>query len=236
MDWADDLTYAVHDVEDFYRAGLIPLQHLRPLPKGGRVGMERTRFLEYVWTRKDKLPDLRDVSQQELDEILGAILLSYFAIDGPYEGTRDQRKSLRRFTSNLVGRYINSFRLEQHPDARVTVEIDGDRKREVAMLRELTWCYVIENPSLALQQYAQRDVIRYLHEVFMHEATLRPSKLLPPYYRERLDEIQNRGGGISPLKRMVADLIAGMTELQAVAVYQRLRGNVISSGLEKILV
>ena len=236
MDWADDLTYAVHDAEDFYRAGLIPLHQLHPTGKDGVPDVERTRFLDYVCARKSKLSDLANTSPQQLDDMLAEILFSYFRIRTAYEGTRDQRAGLRLFTSGLVGRYINGFQLEEHADGRVTVEIDADKKREVAILKELTWCYVIENPSLALQQYAQKEVIRFLYEVFMQESARSPSKLLPPYYRERLSQFPKDAEAGRRVKRVVADLVAGMTELQAVAVYQRLKGIVISSGLEKILV
>jgi dGTPase len=39
MDWADDVTYAVHDVDDSYRAGLIPIERL------ARDDAELARFL-----------------------------------------------------------------------------------------------------------------------------------------------------------------------------------------------
>lgn len=41
MDWADDIAYAVHDVEDFYRAGLVPLEQLLSSPEVAEAYAER---------------------------------------------------------------------------------------------------------------------------------------------------------------------------------------------------
>jgi hypothetical protein len=30
VEWADDVAYSIHDVEDWYRAGFIPLELIRP--------------------------------------------------------------------------------------------------------------------------------------------------------------------------------------------------------------
>jgi dGTPase len=175
MDWADDVTYSVHDVEDFYRAGLIPLHHLRPPSTNQPQDFERTKFLRFVWDRRSKIPEISTIGEDELDKIFGDVLFSHFTIDGPYEGTRDQRGRLRSFTSRLVGRYINGLQLTERPDGEVVVEPkNNNERREIAILKQLTWHYVIEAQSLALQQYAQCHVIRSLYKVFLNEARKQP--------------------------------------------------------------
>jgi hypothetical protein len=49
MDWADDITYSIHDTEDFYRAGLIPLHLLRASPT------EQDRFLDRAVARRERI-------------------------------------------------------------------------------------------------------------------------------------------------------------------------------------
>lgn len=233
MDWADDLTYSVHDVEDFYRAGLIPLHSLRPAAKGAPANSERQRFLKYVCDHRSHLDELEGFSESDLDSMLRELVFATFTIDGPYEGTRDQRARLRTFTSNLVDRYINGLTLREPNGAGDTVEKEKQLQAEIALLKQLTWFYVIEAAALATQQHAQRQVVKYLYATFRTEARRRPSSLLPPYYRERLGTISS---GDRQEKRVVIDLIAGMTEAQAVAVYQRLNGIVLGSALDRVLV
>lgn len=236
MDWADDLTYAIHDVEDFYRAGLIPLHLLRPPQKGSPPLAERMRFLEYVWSKVSSIPELSGISQADLDEIFRNLLFISFKPQNSFEGTKADRAQLRTFTSSLVSRFINGLILAE-PGGTRAVSRDQNMEKEIAVLKQLTWFYVIEAPALAVQQHAQRQMIKYLFNVFMHETNSRISRLLPPYYRERLkDVVTAYGAGTVANRRVVVDLIAGMTESQANAVYQRLNGIVLGSALDKILV
>jgi dGTPase len=117
------------------------------------------------------------------------------------------------------------------------VKVDGGKEKEIAILKQLTWCYVIEAPGLAVEQHAQRQVIRCLFGIFRNEVNKKASNLLPPYYKERLkDVVEKEGAGGPGSKRVACDLIAGMTEAQAISLYQRLNGIVSGSPLDKMLV
>lgn len=117
------------------------------------------------------------------------------------------------------------------------VTVDAGQRKEIAILKQLTWRYVIEAPGLAVQQHAQKQVIRCLYGIFRNEVGKRSSNLLPAYYKERLKRVvEKEGTGGAGSKRVVCDLIAGMTEAQAIGLYQRLNGIVSGSPLDKILV
>jgi dGTPase len=170
MDWADDLTYAIHDAEDFYRAGLIPLHLL--LPKGTREGgepdftAEGQRFMDYVIANKSKIEDIENISDSDIRAMFSNLLFAYFKLSGPYEGTREDRRKLRTFTSQLVGRYINGLSLvEPNGDGR-TVQVVEEFRSQIALLKQLTRYYVIDSSGLAAQQHANRQIIRYLFNAF----------------------------------------------------------------------
>ena len=225
MDWADDVTYAVHDLEDFYRAGRLPLHLLSQ-----RDEPEREFFFENVFDRRKG--DSEFGPRQDLKEAFTDVLIATFSISRAYDGSAAHRAALRNFTGTLIGRYINAVSLDEK-DSQVVLKIDPDLRSEVSMLKELTWTYVIEASSLAAQQRGQIQLIDDLFRTYNDAASTNSSwKIFPTYYRERLEVA---GGDESERIRTCIDLIASMTESQVIAMHRRVTGQSHSSGLDEIL-
>ena len=227
MDWADDITYSVHDLDDFFRARKIPLHLLADR----RYDHERTAFFEDVERRHKGEKGIWS-GTEELREAFNEVIIGLFPLQQVYSGTWEERARLREFTSQLIGRYIGGTSLKLGEAGNIEVYVDDQLLVEVAMLKELTWTYIIESPALASQQYGQRRVIAKLFEIYMDAATgQKHQSIFPPYYRRNSEASAEQDG----VRRTVIDLIAGMTEEQALAIHNRLTGVSLGSGLEDLL-
>jgi dGTPase len=213
MDWADDVTYAVHDLEDFYRVGLIPLDRLRERD-------ERRRFRDGFFVEGDDSRGLRakfsDFTRDEIDEAIEFILDQAFADATQYRGSRAERASLRAQTSFLIGWFIGAVDLS---GGKITIH--RGRLAEVAVLKEVAWFYIIASPALATIQYGQRRVIRELHELYIEAADAgKKRELFPTPQREILERLPM---GADP-RRVATDFIASLTEEMAFELHHRLTG------------
>jgi dGTPase len=222
MDWADDITYSVHDTEDFYRAGLIPLDRL------ASVTAERDHFRDNLLARAEAggKPIKAD---RTFDKIFSG-LFNTLKIRDRYEGTREQQELLSDFVSSNINKFITGTKLIDPPGRDGEgVDYPEDVKVEVFLLKQLIWTYVIENPSLASHQLGQRRAIRVLFKEYNDAAVNKHWPLFPGFFRERvvrLYEDQAVGGAIPPAARirLVADTIASLTDRQALLVYQQFVG------------
>ena len=238
MDWADDIAYSVHDVEDFYRGGLIPLDRLLT------DGDEPNRFLEKVfnrWDREGRDKDLHDKSGLvDIFSEMIDIMKVYPPLFEPYSGTRSQRAGLRSLSAELINMYVTGAVTLIAPDSIVDsyVKIVPEYRLAVKILKELTWEYVIDNPALATQQYGQRKLISDLFFIFQDAALKSDFNIFPPMFSEHMraalptmgDDAKKR-----EIARTVSDYISGMTERQAIEIHQRLTGASLGSVLDPVV-
>jgi len=213
MDWSDDVAYAVHDVDDFYRAGLVPLHRLR-VPKD-REDDEVDEFANYAAAKLGK-------DTGEIRETLRSVVGSS-PVDKPYSGTSEQRQQLRTFTAGLINSYANGVSLAEDPDEEELIKVPPVLRDQVDILKELTWFYVIANRSLKVQQHGQRKVVQDLFRTYM-EATEGKDRealsIFPASQQEQMQEAATQEERI----RLVADLISSMTEQQLMITHRKLTG------------
>jgi dGTPase len=221
MEWADDLTYAVHDVDDFFRAGLIPLHRL------SETSDDEFKRLKAL-LEEAKSADPRAWPDFEIDELLAATaaVAGRFAPTGAYHQTKDHRRRMRRFDSDLITRYLAAFRVDDDPETgKVRVAVERDIVREVEALKLLVRVYVIRRPGLAIVQHVQQRIVRDLFEEYFaasEEGHSGDRRIFPPGVKRTLDEGPNDPAYRA---RAVVDFIAGLTEETAVELHRRLYGD-----------
>lgn len=212
MDWSDDVTYAVHDMEDSFRAGMVPLDQLL----GG--GAARDSFLASLKGKKGQATKFLDALKAlDVPELLR-----------PFDGSSAQRGTLNWFSAQLINRFILAAKLKGE-----ALQIPAQERFEVDTLKLVMKHFVFGHPALAAQQHGQRRVVRDLFQTFWSAAKSadeQNQKLLPLQFREMLQS----AGDDTARARLVADLIAGLTERDAISIHQRLTGSALGTVLDSI--
>jgi dGTP triphosphohydrolase len=178
MDLADDLAYNLHDVEDFYRAGLLPLRSLyrdrshldevltRWLNEQSPALRPDARIFPYIQHAldgKERDAERIDHPRQWIKNLLGR-----YTMDREYRGDFEERVRLHQVTSVEVGRIIESpltvgWRLQSETGLwEPEIDISPRIRVRLAFFKRLVWRYVIGAGQLAQQQEAQRRTIMFL--------------------------------------------------------------------------
>jgi len=201
MDWADMIAYAVHDFEDFARAGLIPLAEL-----SGDV-RERERFLALVCDRRG----IASAGQEGVAEIFQQMLTACPASREAAE-SRSERNALRCYTNQAINRAIAAVELARADGGSLALRIDPVTTAEIWLFEGLTWHYVIASDLLSSQREEQRALIRSLFAILADTASaMSDLSLFTSPQQERLRSAASDEARL----RIVSDVIAGMTEVEA---------------------
>jgi len=231
MDWADDITYAVHDTEDFFRAGRIPLARLIEDP------VEMATFTASATQRLSAKPNFDPV---EASAGFTEILRLTFTNARHYRGTESNLLAVQRASRVLINRYVSAIRLQRGSQP---LGIPIGIRHEVEMFKQLTWHYVINDPALATSQQGQRRIIESLFSTLMEwvereEANGGATYKLPTRLRDLYALAQHEQGNEcysdseAKRARAIADYISSLTENQAVDLHERLTGTAQHSILD----
>lgn len=238
MDWADDIAYAVHDLDDFYRTGMIPLNLLGTLSVPGADESEdwkEVRANGIAAVRKSiGAGELGDDKLEELVEELRTVLSV-----GKFDGSERAHEDLRESSSELIRQLSGECSIQIHNGSGkpyLVVTVLG--RAMAAFLKSITQFYVLGDSSVELMQVGQTRVVRDLFtelwtigKKHYSSAADRRRRPLPARFQHYLMEsLRSRefdvyGGPERKLARATVDFMCTLTDRQASLLHQRLTGD-----------
>lgn len=211
MDWADDVAYSVHDVED-----AIVAKHLD------------LRLLESKTERETIFELAKSQYMHATDDELDLAVSSLRAIpswQSTFDHSHKSLAQLKNLMSQLIGRFCsaaqNSTR-EKYGEGLLTrynanLIVPRSIQAEVALLKTLANLYVMQRDGASEIQTEQRNWLIEIGNVMLEREGVDIEPWLVPSWQMATTESQK--------VRVVVDQIASLTDTSAVTWHQFLVGN-----------
>jgi len=200
MDWADDVAYSVHDVEDGILAGRIDLRSLGVAEEQVALAQLARRYV--------RVHDLGLL----IEAAAGLAALPVVASVGPYDGTLSASVALKRLTSELVGRFASAA-----VSGTRAVAGQGTLRRygadlvvppvvaaEVGVLKAMALRYVMSDPARLAEQQRQREQVHAVAAKLLAAGESGLDPIFADHWRRSADDTARL--------RVVVDQIASCTE------------------------
>ncbi|HEX5198673.1 deoxyguanosinetriphosphate triphosphohydrolase [Paractinoplanes rhizophilus] len=210
MDWADDVAYSVHDVEDGVHGGYLSLRPLLDDPA------ERAELCADVAATYSDEP--ADALAAALDQLLADPAVSSVA---GYDGTYGAQVTLKRMTSVLTGRFVASAvgatqsRYGTGPVRRYDADLIVPRtvRNQCALLKGMALRYVMRSRAAEDWYEQQRTIL-----VELVDALMRTPSGLDVVFRPLFEAAESDAAAL----RVVVDQVASLTDHAAVAWHRTL--------------
>ena len=226
MDWADDIAYSIHDLTDFYRVGLIPLD---AIVTNETVYQSLCDDFAESKLASDKLVYSTQFARSRQSEIYENLLQVMPLLN--VKQTPATYGEFHQYAQVLTSRYLKKEMTKLQldgsgPDERLRLIPEQEIEFEVEFIKYLTRHYVIEHPSLAHIRAGQKRLVRELFEYFYDSVFNLKLDSLPPKVIEWIEFHYNDLGVVEVTEhkaaRIVCDFISGLTELQVSTLHERL--------------
>ncbi|MGB3443821.1 MAG: deoxyguanosinetriphosphate triphosphohydrolase [Actinophytocola sp.] len=212
MDWADDVAYSVHDVEDGVRAGRIAVRELTDPVERAVVAELAAKYFS-----NEPVSALEDAAR----DLLRLPVVSALSVPG-YDGSLTSQVALKRLTSELVGRFVSAAvtaTRAAHGGGVLTrygadLVVPPRVAAEVALLKAVAVRYVMSDVQRLALQARQRE---WLTELVAVLADRGPDALEPAFV-----PAWEHAPGDAERLRVVIDQVASLTDAQAVSWHRAL--------------
>jgi dGTPase len=213
MEAADDIAYAVHDIEDGTWARLIPIDQIVQLEPW---------CLERIATMAERRNPGMFASHEDVADEVRAIFTKLPGKDwarGPFDRSRASEGGLKSFCSALTDELLRAV-----TEGGVLAWAENEPvQRRIAVLKAIIWVWLIEPPELVTRRHGQRRIIRELVDGYLSEPRMLPYQ--DEWARVASDDQRAR-------VRFVTDHVASMTDTYAYHVHAEMYGTTAGAGWE----